>query len=553
MMKRIACVAAFLVAAVTAHAQPAEQVGMAVRLHNYARVRRLVGEFLTQIIPDYYHDMPDQWLAPILNDDGMTSINQRGDFCLLAVDTQEGVGWAMLAPVTSRGLYLDAIRAYLGRETKQDGARVFTVKEVDGKEAEKKFYVRVVGRTAAASYNAAACKAAVAMLENDQVAQLFKAGYDAPIQVRIANSFIKKHREQLYLALLDIQLLGLSGLGPPNATVLAESYTKDVVAAAQQIETLHADITPAAGAVSVRLTIRPRPGTLLAALMAAQQPMKSSLLDLLPGEPVFACAGRVESLDELQMPYADLTKRLFTVLPKKVALAGMASKLAAERLQSFSSVFAGHFAAALVQPPDDSFGVDYLRVYEVNDPAGAKDGFARAIAERAKLRATVKPLPESEHAGHNVLAYKIAEPPPAGKKPDFATVCAAFVDKFMLVASGKHSEANIRKMIDACAGKPSAPAVAKAPCFVAGTADAPKDASAAVFFSLTGFLHWAGQSDIPGIAQLREIGPANGIAAWLVPGEGAFSIFLRLPADEFVELRKALLGDSAILTRPPAQ
>lgn len=552
-MKRIACLAVFLLAAATAHAEPAERIGMAVKLHNYMLVRQAVGEFLTQIIPDYYHDLPDQWLEPILNSGGMTSINQRGDFYLLAVDSPEGTGWALLAPVAAKSFYLDALRACLGRETKQDGAYVFTVKkEAEGKKTEKKFCVRVVDRTAVASYDANACKAAAAMLEKGQVAQLFDAGKDAPIQVRITNSFLKKRREQLFMALLDVQLLGITGLGSPNAVVLSEFYTNSALDSLEQIEVVRADITPAADAVNVRLTMSPRPGTMLAKLIAAQKPMKTSLLDLVPGEPVFACSGRIESLGELQGPYADSLKRLFTVLPKKGPLAGAASKLAAERLGSFSKIFAGHFAAALVQPPDDSFGVDYLRIYEVKDLAQARDGFVRAMAARAELGAAVEALAESKHAGHGVLAYKITEPSPVKKEPDSVTVRAAFVDKFMLVASGENSEDNIRKMIDACSGKPSVRAVSKADCFAAGTSAAPNDASAVVFFSLTGFLHWAGQSQLSGTESLKEIRPADGIAAWLVPGEGSLSILLRLPAGEFVAVRKAFLGNTAILT-PPAQ
>ena len=553
MVKRIACLAVFLLAAATAHAEPAERIGMAVKLRNYMRVRQAVGEFLTQVIPDYYHDLPDQWLAPILNCGGMTSINQRGDFYLLAVDSPEGTGWALLAPVAAKSFYLDALRASLGRETEQDGAFVFTVKkEADGKKTERKFCVRVVDHTAVASYNANACKAAAAMLEEDQVARLFDPGEEAPIQARITNSFLKKHREQLFLALLEVQLLGITGLGSPNAAVLSELYTNIVLDSVEQIEAVCADITPAADAVNVRLTISPRPGTMLAKLIAAQQPMKTSLLDLIPGEPVFACSGRIESLGELQSRYADALKRLFTVLPKKAPLAGAASKLGADRLGSFSTAFAGHFAAALVQPPDESFDVDYLRIYEMKDLAQAREGFVRAMAARAELQVTVEALPESKHAGHDVLAYKITEPSPVRKKPDSVTVRAAFVDKFMLVASGDHSEGNIRKMIDACSGKSSVPALTRADCFAAGTSAAPKDASAVVFFSLTGFLHWAGQSQLSGIESLKEIRPANGIAAWLVPDNGSLSILLRLPAGEFVAVRKAFLGNTAILT-PPAQ
>ena len=83
--------------------------------------------------------------------------------------------------------------------------------------------------------------------------------------------------------------------------------------------------------------------------------------------------------------------------------------------------------------------------------------------------------------------------------------------------------------------------------FRKGTANAPEGASVLAFFSLTGFLHWAGQSNVPGTAQLKEVQPTDGIAAWITPNDGALSIFLRLPAGEFVTLRKAFLGDTAIL------
>ena len=548
MIKRISCVAMLALCGLAATTHAAEKVGMAVKVRNYGEVRRSAGAFLSQFVADYYDDLPDSWIAPALNSGGMESIDQDGDFFFLAVESPQGTYWVSIAPLISARFYLDALRANLGRETEQEGVYVFTTEKPTGAaKTRDKFYVQIVDSTAVASRDKGACGLAASMLKEKRLDALFHADHDAPIRIRITHDFIEKRKEGLFETLRGFGMMVAASMGSSQPDALAKFYAQETLDIVAQAERLYVDISPGKELLTARITVRLGPNTPLAKFMGKQQPMKTDLLAMLPGSPVFACAGRVESIGELQDYYSDSVKRFYALKSTKAAFAEAASKRAGERLRQFAAVAGGHFAAALVMPPQDSFGVDYVRAYEVKDPAAAKEAFTRQMTGLAELGKAVKPVPGD--ADPAVLTYEIW-PRLAVGKAEPLTVSAAFVNKLMLVASGKHSPDNMRMMIDACSQKPSAQAVADAPHFVASTAGAPKGASALAFFSISGFFNWAGRSGVPGTDVFQTILPTGGIAAWFVPADGSLSIHLRIPAGEFMAVRKAILGDIPIIGLP---
>ena len=548
MIRRIAFLTWFLVPALLANAQQAEKVGMAVAVRNYLQVRRSAGAFLSQLIPDYYEDLPDSWLAPALNSGGMKSIDHRGDLFFLAVEKPEKTAWAALAPVISASFYLDALRANLGRETQQEGAYVFAAQQPpDGTQHRGSLYVRMVGRTAVVSADDRACRLAASMLEKKQIAKLFDGNRGAPVRIAMTHAFIKRHRDGLFQTLYHVKLMAAATLGSLDADAFAGFYANRTLDVIEQAENLYIDISPAKDLLAVCITIRPRPKTALAEFLAAQEPMKRNLLEKIPGDPVFACAGKVKSIGSLGAAYAESVRKLWARLPAKAKFAQAASNHAAERLKRFDGVFDGHFAAALVQSPRDSFGVEYVRAYEVSDAAKARANLAWEITGRSELGETVKALPEEEYAGRTILAYELAAPT-AGPQPRRA-IRAALVENVMLLASGAQSRTNIGNTIDACAGEASE-AITNAKHFLAATTEPPDGASAVAVFSITGFLQWAGSSGLPLTENLRTIQPVSGIAVWFVPKDETLSIHLRVPAGEITELRKALFGNIPILGLP---
>jgi len=548
MIKRVALVAVLVLCGLAATTDAAEKIGMAVKVRNYGEVRSSAGAFLSQFIADYYDDLPDSWIAPALNSGSMESIDKGGDFYFLGVESPQGTAWVCIAPLISARFYLDALRANLGRETRQEGIYVFTAgTPPDAAKGRDKFYVQIVDGTAVASRDEGACRLATSMLKEKRLDALFDSGHEAPVRIRIAHDFIEKKKEGLFETLRSFGMLVAASMGSLQSDALAKFYAQATLDVVDQAERLYVDVSADENILSAYITILLRPQTPLANFLGKQQPMKTDLLEMLPGSPVFACAGRVESVGELRSYYSESVKRLYALNPSKAALAEAASKHAAERLRGFAAVAGGHFAAALVMPPKGSFAVDYLRVYEVKDPVAAKEAFVLQTTGLAELGKAVKPVPE--HADPAVLTYEIWPRLAVGKTQPL-TVSAAFTDKLMLVASGKHSKDSIRKMIDACARKPSEQTVAQAPHFATATVGAPEGASVLAFFSLSGFFNWAGRSGAPGTDDFQTILPTGGIAAWFVPADGTLGIHLRIPVGEFVALKRAVLGDTPIIGLP---
>jgi hypothetical protein len=244
--------------------------------------------------------------------------------------------------------------------------------------------------------------------------------------------------------------------------------------------------------------------------------------------------------------YADAVAGLYESIPGKRGYAKAAAKLAAQRLAGFSKIFGGHFAAALLQSPPDSFGVEYVRIYEVDDATQARKAFARAIEGRSGLGEQVETLPETSYKDNSIVDFTTTPP----GSDTSTTILAAFIKKRMLIASGDDAGENIRKLIDASVAPTPGVAVSAFRQFQTVTADAPEKASGMAFFSITGFLSWAGRSGLPGTEHLRGVHPASGLAAWAVPGKKTVAIHLRIPAIELTELRKALFGNAPILDFP---
>ena len=555
MLKSLCNLAAFLFCGLAAAAVP-DNVGVAVKFHDYLAVRNSATAFLSRIAPDFHRDLPDNWLGDALQCGGVDCINQKGDICFICFDTPRGPAWAFIVPIKSSEFYLDSLRANLGRETMCGDAYCFTGNSrTSGREpVEIKFLVRATNGTIVLSRDEQTCSAAAGLLKDGLLPELFgNAG--SPVRIYLNGRFVSKYREKVITWLIGLPLVSIVSVESPTAPDRMHLLTDAVLASAEQVDYARADVFMRPEGMQLALKITPREGTLLDRFMAAQQPASAGLLAVLPGDPMFACEGRAAALQEVEEAYMALKAQLAALDSQSAAAlppadAARAAQHALERLHRFAVNHAGHFAAALVLPPADPFGIDYLRVYEMKNAASAKDDLAW---EMAAMKA--EPLPAEKLAGADVLAYRI------GNKKKLTELRAAFVGNLMLIASGPSSAANITRMIGLARlepGEPAKGAVTQAPSFVAATTAEqlapPAKPAAMAFFSLTALLNLAGNSGKAGMESLRLVQPTGGLAAWITtssprPAAGAapFTVHLSIPADELIVTKETILGDIPLL------
>jgi len=321
-------------------------VAMAVRVQEYAAVRRLAGGFLGRVLPDYHNGLPDAWLAPALYTGGIEGIDERGSIFFLALDTPSEGGTrsssVVLVPVLSPSMYLDALRAALGRETASDG-NCCTFRAPSGPERPDpaEVHVRIAERTVVLSKSADACKSAAELLREGKLNALFRGRNEPGVQVRLSGRFIAERHDAFYRTIYRLMLMGSATFGSKNAAGYAEFYTATALAFAESTQYLFFDFRPSPDTLTVRIAIRPRPNTVMQRFLSAQRPMTPSLLKLIPGEPVFAAEARVESLEELKEVFPATVRRMFGLLPSRLSFAGAAQQRAGERLAGFGAAFTG--------------------------------------------------------------------------------------------------------------------------------------------------------------------------------------------------------------------
>jgi len=556
-VKLLAACMALLTHPLCARAAEDAAPAMAVRIHQYAEVRRLAGDYLGRLLPDYHLGLADTWLANALHTGGIEGIDQNSSIYFLAVQPPAAgtpPAWTVVVPLQSPSMHLDALRANLGQESSTDGdSFIFKLRpQPEAGEPGGELHLLLTDRYSVLSRTAESARRATAMIENEKLPPLFCSSNEPGIQMRLSGQFIAARHDAFYGIIYRMMLMGSAAFGSINAAGYAEFYTKAALEFAESCEYLSIDFRPDPEIMTVRITIRPKPGSLMSRFLSAQKPMKPSLLKLIPGDPVFAAEGRAESLGELQEAFPAAVRRMFGLLPTRLSFSDAAGKRAGERIAAFNAAFTGHAAAALVQPPRDSFGVDYLRIYELKDAALAREYFVKSTESRATIGETVTALPEEEHGGRTIAAYEVSAPPAMlknGGDRQPATIRAAVTDKYMLIASGMHSKENICRLIDAAAQPPQSPA-AKSPHFCKAMAEAPENAAGVAYFSITSFLNWANRSGVPGTENLPVPEPGDGIAAWFVPADAGFVVQLRFPAAELAELRAALFGNTALLDLP---
>jgi len=521
-----------------------DNVGVAVKLNDYLAVRNSASAFLSPIATDFHRDLPDNWLGSALQCGSIDCINQKGDLCFVCFDTPRGPAWAFIAPIRSSEFYLDSLRANLGREAMSGDTYCFTGKSPAGMPGQTKVFVRIASGTTVLSRDEQACGAAADLLKIGSLAGLFGKG-DSSICIYLHGGFVSKHREKVVTWLTGLPLVSIVSAESAGTLERTHMLCDTVLASAEQVEYVRADVRIRPEGVRLGLKITPREGTLLARFMADQQPASADLLALLPGDPVFACRGRASALQELEQAYAALKAKLD-------AFGSQSGRMppALERIHRFAVNHAGHFAAALVLPPADAFGINYLRAYEMKNAASAKDDLAW---EMAAVKA--EPLPAEQLADADVLAWRI------GKQGKFTELRAAFIGNLMLMASGPSSAANVTRMIELARlapGEPAKGAVTQARSFAAamtaGKPAPPEKPGAMVFFSLTALLNLGGNSGKAGMESLRRVLPTSGLTAWITPdspkpaaGAVPFTVHISIPADELIVTRETILGDIPLL------
>jgi len=546
MIKHLVCLATLLTPLQLRAGELPDNVGMAARVCGYAAARQAAARFFTQILPDYSQDTPDSWLISTAKCGGMESVDERGDFVLLGLDTAPP-GWAMVLPVRSAGLYLDSLRSALGDDHAADGFYTFIDKQefpdLPGlPPVERKLCVRVIDQKAILAASPETCKAAAALLDKKEPAWLLEKGPEGRLQGSIKGSFIARNRAQLFETIFRIQLFATTSLDSPEGIPLASFYTETMLDLIENPARIDFEAAFTSRSMDLTLTLVPKPDSVLAKFMQKQKAPERNLLDVIPGQPIVTAAGRIEGLELLEAPYAASLTRLCKLVPQRAPNADTAVSWGKERLRRFGAAFGGHFASALVQPPGDSFGVDYLRAYEVKDPARALDAVNWELGTLRKHNAAVENLPEQ----NGIRSCKIQHT----QRPQPDLLCWTVVNNLLLVASGANAQANIAKMAQAAA-TPSEQAASKSKLYARATANAPEGAAVTGMFSISGFLHWVGSSGRQGMETLAATEPATGLAAWFSPRpDGSLEVRLRVRASELLDFRKALFGEAPLMALP---
>ncbi|HUS59029.1 MAG TPA: hypothetical protein VM141_10290 [Planctomycetota bacterium] len=563
MKRAIACTTATVLAAASAWAASLDDIGLAVKLQGYRATKRACAQFMAQVLPEYRQNMPDGWLTSALGGGGVESIDQQGEYYLLLLQTPQAVASVLIVPLVSSDYFLDSLRGSLGPENQVGGTFVFTeqVPLQGGGHAERSLHARLAGRTAIISEDRAACEGVASLHEKGGLKLLFEKTNGGLIEICAKGSFVARHSDSICTWTLGMPLTGMVMAGSPDLAGWLQFHLANVLAAAEQAEEIYIGLAPRPSGLTLQLTVFPCANTPLAIFLAQQKPMRGSLLSMIPGEPVFAAAGRVESLAELEAAYPEHAAQQAVFAQSLGRPAGNPASVRnreAERLSRFRSVFAGSFAAALVQPPLDAYSHDYLRAYEVADLDRAKENIAWEMSTwKTADGAAAVAIDEAEHAGCSIYTWQIKRPRPAVDKlplPDYT--CAAFTDKYMLLASGAGARVNIRKMIDLCRNQSDAAvnrkeAFAKAFAGAGGKTAAPRRPAAVLFFSLTGAFNLISHSGKPAMENLRMVQAPAGVAAWIVPQkDGSLSVTVHIPVEELTEPRKTILGDLPLLELP---
>ena len=548
-MLRSTCnVAVLLICRLAAAAAVPDDLGVAIKLNDYLAVRNSASAFLSPIAPDFHRDLPDNWLGSALQCGSIDCINQKGDVCFTCFDTPRGPAWACVAPIRSAEFYLDSLRANLGHETMSGEAYSFIVKSKTpaGVPEQTRTFVRVANGTVVFSRDEQTCSAAADMLKTGSLAQLF-AKDDSSISIYLKGGFVSKHREKVIAWLIGLPLISIVSAESAGTLERMHLLCDAVLASGEQVEHVQAGVRIRPEGVGLHARITPREGTLLARFMANQQPASADLLSMLPGHPVFACRGRAAGLQDVEDAYVALKGRLAAASPGD---APSDLQHALERIHRFAVNNGGHFASALVLPPPDQFGIEYLRAYEMKNAAAAK---ADLVWEMAAVKA--QPLAAEKLADADVLGWRIS------KHGKFTELRAAFTGNLMLIASGPASAANLAQMIGLARLQPGDPpkdAVTQARSFAAAMAAVkpapPERPAAMVFFSLTALLNLGGSSGKPGMESLRRVQPTSGLTAWVTPdspkpaaGAVPFTVRISIPADELIVIRETILGDIPLL------